>query len=61
MCASMLHRSYPRLAPPPLNLQSDEVLGAVVERLLKAWNEARPATVLQLFALANRATVAIDA
>jgi RNA polymerase sigma factor (sigma-70 family) len=54
LCASLLHRSYPRLARPPLNLQTDEVLSAVVERLLKALNEARPATVLQFFALAGQ-------
>jgi RNA polymerase sigma factor (sigma-70 family) len=54
LCASLLHRSYPRLARPPLNLQTDEVLSAVVERLLRALNEARPATVLQFFALASQ-------
>ena len=31
LCGSMLFRSYPRLRRPPLNLQTDEVLGAVVE------------------------------
>src|SRR6202034_1536079 len=53
-CATLLHRSYPRLAQPPLNLQADELLGAVAERLLKALREARPRTVRQLFALANQ-------
>jgi RNA polymerase sigma-70 factor (ECF subfamily) len=52
LCAALLHRGYPRLTRPPLNLQSDEMLGAVVERLLKALREARPATVRQFFALA---------
>src|SRR5262245_23047200 len=47
VCASLLHRSYPRLTRPPLNLQADELLGAVVERLLKALREARPGTVRQ--------------
>jgi RNA polymerase sigma-70 factor (ECF subfamily) len=37
-----------------LNLQVDELLGAVVERLLKALREARPRTVRQFFALANQ-------
>src|SRR4029077_7857352 len=37
---------------PPLNLQADELLGAVVERLLKALREARPASARQFFALA---------
>jgi RNA polymerase sigma factor (sigma-70 family) len=53
-CAGLLHRSYPRLARPPLNLEADDLLGAVVERLLKAMREARPRTVRQFFALANR-------
>jgi RNA polymerase sigma factor (sigma-70 family) len=52
LCASLLHRSYPRLTRPPLNLRADELLGAVVERLLKALREARPATVRQFFSLA---------
>ena len=54
LCAALLYRSYPRLARPPLNLQADELLGAVVERLLKALREARPRTVRQFFALANQ-------
>jgi RNA polymerase sigma-70 factor (ECF subfamily) len=54
LCASLLHRSYPRLMRPPLNLQADELLGSVVERLLKALREARPATVRQFFALASQ-------
>jgi RNA polymerase sigma factor (sigma-70 family) len=54
LCASLLYRSYPRLTQPPLNVQADELLGAVAERLLKALREARPQTVRQLFALANQ-------
>src|SRR5262245_31174688 len=54
LCATLLHRSYPRLTRPPVNLRSDELLGAVVERLLKALREARPGTVCQFFALAGR-------
>jgi RNA polymerase sigma-70 factor (ECF subfamily) len=52
LCATLLYRSYPRLTRPPLNLQADEKLSAVVERLLKALREARPASVRQFFALA---------
>ena len=52
LCDSFLHRSYPRLARPPLNLQTDEMLGAVVARLLKALHEARPTSARQFFALA---------
>ncbi len=54
LCTNLLYRSYPRLMQPPLNLQPDELLGAVVERLLKAMREARPQTVRQFFALANQ-------
>jgi hypothetical protein len=54
LCASLLHRSYPRLERPPLNLDADEMLGAVVERLLKALGEVRPGNVRQFFALANQ-------
>ena len=52
--AVMLHRSYPRLTQPPSNLQTDEMLSAVVERLLKALREARPRDVRQFFALASQ-------
>jgi RNA polymerase sigma-70 factor (ECF subfamily) len=54
LCASFLHRKYPRLTRPPLNLQSDELLGAVVERLLKALKAVHPTTVRQFFALASQ-------
>jgi RNA polymerase sigma-70 factor (ECF subfamily) len=54
LCAALLHRGYPRLAQPPLNLQADEMLSAVVERLLKALREARPTNVRQFFALASQ-------
>jgi RNA polymerase sigma-70 factor (ECF subfamily) len=54
LCATLLYKSYRRLTRPPLNLQPDELLDAVVERLLKALREARPSTVRQLFALANQ-------
>ena len=54
LCASILHRSFPRLTRPPLNLQTDELLSAVVERLLKALREARPGTVREFFALAGQ-------
>ena len=54
LCVSFLYKSYPRLTRPPLNLQADELLGAVVERLLKALREARPTSARQFFALASR-------
>lgn len=54
LCVSLLHRSYPRLTRPPLNLEANELLDAVVERLLKAMKEYRPCTVRQFFALANQ-------
>ena len=52
--ANLLYRSYRRLTLPPLNLQPDELLDAVVERLLKAMRSARPQTVRQFFALVNQ-------
>jgi RNA polymerase sigma-70 factor (ECF subfamily) len=54
LCVSFLHESYPRLTRPPLNLEADELLGAVVERLLKALREARPTSARQFFALASQ-------
>jgi RNA polymerase sigma factor (sigma-70 family) len=52
LCASFLYRRYPRLTRPPLNLVADELLSAVIERLLKALRQARPPTARQFFALA---------
>lgn len=54
LCAAMLYRSYPRLAQPPLNYRAEEMLGAVVERLLKALRQVRPRTVREFFALASQ-------
>jgi RNA polymerase sigma-70 factor (ECF subfamily) len=54
LCASLLYRSYPRLTRPPMNLETDELLGGVVARLLTALREIRPTTVRQFFALANQ-------
>jgi RNA polymerase sigma-70 factor (ECF subfamily) len=54
LCASLLHRSYPRLTRPPLNLATDEMLGGLVEGLLQALRSIRPQTVRQFFALANQ-------
>jgi RNA polymerase sigma factor (sigma-70 family) len=53
-CATLLHHDFPRLTHPPLNLQTDELLGAVVERLIKALREARPRTAREFFALAGQ-------
>ncbi len=54
LCSGLLYRSYPRLTRPPLNLQVEEMLSAVVERLMKALHEARPETTRHFFALATR-------
>lgn len=54
LCTTLLKRSYPRLTYPPLNLEGDELLGAVTQRLLKAMREVRPTTVRQFFALATQ-------
>jgi RNA polymerase sigma-70 factor (ECF subfamily) len=54
LCASLLHRDYPRLTHPPVNLETDELLGGVVAGLLTALRATRPPTVRRFFALANQ-------
>ena len=54
LCATLLHRGYPRLTQPPLNLETDELLGGVVTGLLTAMRTVRPQTVRQFFALATQ-------
>jgi RNA polymerase sigma factor (sigma-70 family) len=54
LCANLLYRNYRRLTLPPLNLHPDEMLSAVVERLLKAMSTVHPQTVRQFFALVNQ-------
>jgi RNA polymerase sigma-70 factor (ECF subfamily) len=54
LCATFLYKSYPRLARPPVNLQTDELLGGVVAGLLTALRTTRPTTVRGFFALANQ-------
>jgi RNA polymerase sigma-70 factor (ECF subfamily) len=56
LCATLLYRSYPRLTRGPVNLESEEMLSAVVERLIKALREARPGNVRQFFKIANQHT-----
>src|SRR5262249_38229140 len=51
LCGTLLHKSYPRLARPPVNLETDELLGGVVAGLLAALRTTRPQTVRQFFAL----------
>jgi RNA polymerase sigma-70 factor (ECF subfamily) len=53
-CGTLLHKSYPRLTRPPVNMETDELLGGVVAGLLKALRATRPATVRQFFALAKQ-------
>ena len=54
LCANVLYQSYPRLTRGPLNLQTEELLSSVVERLIKAMKKTRPNGVRQFFALANQ-------
>jgi RNA polymerase sigma-70 factor (ECF subfamily) len=54
LCATLLYRSYPRLSKPPMNLQAEEMLSGVVERMIKALRSVRPTTVREFFALANQ-------
>jgi RNA polymerase sigma-70 factor (ECF subfamily) len=53
LCATLLYRSYPRLTRPPVNLETDELLGGVVVGLLTALRTTRPPTVRRFFALAS--------
>jgi RNA polymerase sigma-70 factor (ECF subfamily) len=52
LCAAHLHRRYPRLARPPVNLETDELLGGLVAGLLAAMRTIRPQNVRQFFAMA---------
>src|SRR5262249_51023338 len=54
LCANFLYKSYPRLTRPPVNLETDELLGGVVAGLLTALRATRPPTVRRFFALANK-------
>ena len=54
LCRNLLYRQYPRLTRSPLNLEPDELLSGVVERLLKAMRSQRPPTVRQFFGLVNQ-------
>ncbi|XZE45583.1 RNA polymerase sigma factor [Pirellulaceae bacterium SH467] len=54
LCTNSLYRKYPRLTRAPLNLQAEELLSAVVERLLKSLREVRPTSVRQFFGIANQ-------
>jgi RNA polymerase sigma-70 factor (ECF subfamily) len=54
LCATYLYRSYPRLARPPVNLETDDLLGGVVAGLITALRTIRPQNVRQFFALASQ-------
>jgi RNA polymerase sigma-70 factor (ECF subfamily) len=54
LCGTLLYKSYPRLTRPPVNLETDELLGGVVAGLLAALGTVRPQSVRQFFALANQ-------
>jgi RNA polymerase sigma-70 factor (ECF subfamily) len=54
LCATFLNKSYPRLTRPPVNLETDELLGGVVAGLLTALRTTRPPTVRRFYALANQ-------
>jgi RNA polymerase sigma factor (sigma-70 family) len=54
LCTNLLYRQYRRLTLPPVNLQPEEMLDAVVGRLLQAMRSIRPQTVRQFFALVNQ-------
>src|SRR5438552_18453785 len=41
LCATMLYRSYPRLALPPLNLPTEGLISSDVERIHTALRQVR--------------------
>jgi RNA polymerase sigma-70 factor (ECF subfamily) len=54
LSAALLRRNYPRLSKPPMNLEAEEMLSGVVERMMKALRKVHPRTVREFFALANQ-------
>ncbi len=54
ICGRMLHQQYPRLLKGPVNFRSEELLSAVIERMIKAMRTVRPANVRLFFGLANQ-------
>jgi RNA polymerase sigma-70 factor (ECF subfamily) len=54
LSGALLHRRYPRLTQPPLNLSTDELLGGVVAGLLTAMRTVHPRTVREFFGLATQ-------
>lgn len=54
LCGRLLHGSYPRLTQSPAYLETNDLVGAVTERLIKALKDVRPETTRQFFGLANR-------
>ncbi|MCL4222490.1 MAG: sigma-70 family RNA polymerase sigma factor [Phycisphaerales bacterium] len=52
LCTNMLRRHYPRLIRA--NVQEEETLSLLVERLIKAMRHVKPSTVREFFALANQ-------
>src|SRR5262249_19494408 len=54
LCTNLLYRKYRRLTLPPVNLQPEELLDAVLERLLQAMRSLVPQAVRQFFPLVNR-------
>src|SRR4051794_41611316 len=56
LSATLLHRSYPRLSKPPMNLEAEEMLSGVVERMMKALRKVHPRTVREFFARSEEHT-----
>ncbi|HEY5768531.1 MAG TPA: hypothetical protein VIS71_01680 [Terrimicrobium sp.] len=54
LCTTLLYKSYPRLTRPPVNLETDELLGGIVSRAAHGPADDPPPTVRRFFALANQ-------
>jgi len=53
LCSRLLRRNYPRLTRRPAYLETNDVFGALVSRLLRALDEIKPRSVRQFFGLVN--------
>lgn len=51
LCARLLHGSYPRLTQGPAYLETNDLVGAVTERLIKALKDVQSPSFLYSFSL----------
>lgn len=54
ICSRLLHGNYPRLMRRPAYLDTNDLVGALVSRLLRALQEVKPRSTRQFFGLVNK-------